>query len=282
MNGDKPNQYYSRIRKAGIAFCIVAGIAIGAIIVAESRKPVPDMGALFINIGLSILCSLVASFIFILIEQAYTSDDSDLVKGQLEQIHESLKRQNELYDSGIVSIHPKAYFDKDNEFWQQIIENTDSRLELIGHSLSHWFSDEYRDLFCNKIVQIINSEKEVRVILSADRYDINKVKEVYKEHKKATGLNKTEKTLLYFIQLLGSVDQNNWKNLKVYVNQLSKVTYLYIRTDYQCIISPYILSPTNSKNSFLLELQAGTTYTRAFEEDFKEMMGDLDSIEWEG
>lgn len=64
----------------------------------------------------------------------------------------------------------------------------------------------------------------------------------------------------------------------MYVTDLKEVTYLYIRTDYQCIISPYILSPTNNQNSFLLELQSGTKYAKTFEDDFNDMIERLESI----
>lgn len=267
----------------GVLLYIFIGILTGALIISiialEYKKETPDIPILWQNISLSILCSVVASIFFILIQKVFARDENKELGKSLEVIEASLKRQDELYDSGVLSIHPKAHFDKEDDYWNSIINNTDNRLDLIGHSLSKWFKKEYRDLFCEKILNMLEHGKEVRIVLSSDKFELDRVKQVYFKKEKEKILNKVEKTVLYFCQLTDKLEKNKKQFLKIYVTNLSEVTYMYIRTDYQCIISPYILNSTNNKNSFLLELQAGTEYTKVFEDDFNELIESVDCID---
>lgn len=275
------NKSRRKFPKGVFSYIVIGILGVGiiiSIIVLEYKKDEPDISVLWQNILLSILCSVVASIFFILIQKVFTRDDNKELGKQLDIIETSLRRQNELYDSGILSIHPKAHFDKEDDFWRNIIDNTDNRLDLIGHSLSNWFKNEYRDIFCEKIIKMMEQEKEVRIILSANKFEPELVRQAFLKKISKNSLNKVEKTILYFYELAERIDENKKQFLKVYVTDLKEVTYLYIRTDYQCIISPYILSPTNNQNSFLLELQSGTEYAKTFEDDFNDMIERLEFI----
>lgn len=275
------NKSRRKFPKGVFSYIVIGILGVGiiiSIIVLEYKKDEPDISVLWQNILLSILCSVVASIFFILIQKVFTRDDNKELGKQLDIIETSLRRQNELYDSGILSIHPKAHFDKEDDFWRNIIDNTDNRLDLIGHSLSNWFKNEYRDIFCEKIIKMLEQEKEVRIILSANKFEPELVRQAFLKKISKNSLNKVEKTILYFYELAERIDENKKQFLKVYVTDLKEVTYLYIRTDYQCIISPYILSPTNNQNSFLLELQSGTEYAKTFEDDFNDMIERLEFI----
>ena len=68
--------------------------------------------------------------------------------------------------------------------------------------------------------------------------------------------------------------------LEVYTASRERVTYLYIRTDTQCFVSPYILGQ-ESGNSFLLEIKAGEKYADSYKKDFEEIIGSLNRISWE-
>lgn len=275
------NKNRRKFPKGVFSYIVMGILGVGiiiSIIILEYKKDEPDISVLWQNILLSILCSVVASIFFILIQKVFTRDDNKELGKQLDIIETSLRRQNELYDSGILSIHPKAHFDKEDDFWRNIIDNTDNRLDLIGHSLSNWFKNEYRDIFCEKIIKMLEQEKEVRIILSANKFEPELVRQAFLKKTSKNSLNKVEKTILYFYELAERIDENKKQFLKVYVTDLKEVTYLYIRTDYQCIISPYILSPTNNQNSFLLELQSGTEYAKTFEDDFNDMIERLEFI----
>ncbi len=107
-----------------------------------------------------------------------------------------------------MSIHPKAHFDKEDDFWRNIIDNTDNRLDLIGHSLSNWFKNEYRDIFCEKIIKMLEQEKEVRIILSANKFEPELVRQAFLKKISKNSLNKVEKTILYFYELAERIDEN--------------------------------------------------------------------------
>lgn len=251
---------------------------VGLIIALEYKKDKPDMSLLWQNIVLSILCSVVASVFFSLIQNAFSDDENKALNEKLDFIEDGLKLQKDLYDSGILSIHPKSHFDKEDDFWKSLISITENKLNLIGHSLSNWFKNEYKNIFCDKILKMVEGEKEVRILLSAESFAFERVKQVYMGKANVSLLNKTEKTVLYFCELADKITESKKKYLKVYITDLKTVTYLYIRTDSQCIISPYIYSSTNSKNSFLLELKTDTKYAKTLEDDFDDMLAHLEPI----
>lgn len=279
---EKNKKWWKKIPKEGwiaIILAILTVIIVVSIIVIEFQKENGDLATLWQSVVVGILCSVVASVIFVILQNCFAREENKGLSTQLNIIEEGLKRQNALYDSGIESIHPKAYFDKEEKFWKAILNNTDNRLDLIGHSLSNWFKNEYRDVFVDKIQKMLNAEKEVRVILSTDKFNYEKVKMVYWGEENLTKLNKTEKTVLFFLQLLENVVSSKRQYLKLYVTEKTKVTYLYIRTDMQCIISPYIHSSNHKQNSFLLELKSKTAYSKAFENDFIDMIERMENLD---
>lgn len=60
----------------------------------------------------------------------YSRNDSSIINEQLGNISSHLARQDELYDSGIKSIHPKAHFDQEDAYWNGIINGCIRRLDL--------------------------------------------------------------------------------------------------------------------------------------------------------
>lgn len=279
MSKKSTEQKFPKEAVFAILVVVFAAIVVVSIIALELNKDIPDLPSLWQNIALSIMCSIVASIIFVLLQKAFTRNEHKELTQQLDIIEMALRRQNELYDSGIISLHPKSNFDKEDSFWRDIINNTEDKLDLIGHSLSKWFRPEYQLLFCNKIKSMVESDKEVNIVLSATTVSLHLVnlasQEIF-DHRK---LSKPEKTILQFFELMKLVDKEKRKNLKIYVADPSKVTYLYIRTDHQSIISPYIFSPSNNQNTFLLELQTGTKYAKTFEDDFRDMIEELDPLD---
>ena len=274
-------------------FCALGVILIVLLILIESMKKSPDMYTLVQNIALSILCSLIASAIFLYMQKGIEHDEKNLteekldgvrtlINSKLNNIDKKLKRQEALYDAGIKSIRPKSYYDEKDDFWKKIIQYADSRMDLIGHSISPWLSNEYKSLFCEKIINMISVGKYVRIVLSCEsgEFDKQKIRNVLGGKTGKKKLTKIESTCYELAKLIGGVDEAKREYLELYIAEREKVTYLYIRTDSQCFISPYILSLTNKRNSFLLELDTGVEYSRCFEEDFDEMIEHLDCIEW--
>lgn len=263
-----------------LLFAIVSVGGICTILVLESSKPDPDILSLWQNIILSILCSVIASIIFAILMRIYSRNDSGIISKQLENIDSHLARQNELYDSGIKSIRPKAHFDQEDDYWNGIINGSIRRLDLTGHSLHNWFGRRYRGTFITKVSQIINSGGIVNIVLSTSAS--NNIEEMLSRAKSACWkkeivLNKVEQTLFEFYQILKQEDipEKNRCNLRIYVTDVEQVTYFYIRTDTQCIISPYTYSPGTRENIFLLELRPDTDHVKILEDDFDEMIGNM-------
>lgn len=272
-----------RRRNVLIAVSILCIIIIGLIIIIENMKKQPDIHSLWQNIALSILCSLVASFIFLYMQRGLEHDRSDELCKKLDNIDGKLKIQGELYDSGIKSIRKKSFYDRNDDFWRRIVQDADGKMDMIGHSLSHWMRDEYKGLFCEKIISMINAEKPVRLVLSCKDKEFNRknVIKVLNGKLEKKRLSKVENTYYELTNMMRGIEAKKKKYLELYITDRTNITYLYIRTDNQCFISPYILSPTNSRNSFLLELETGVEYSRCFEDDFDELIEHMDSIKWE-
>lgn len=280
MNHDKKPIWNKTTSVWGV-FSLLAIAVIGTLLVLEGNKEQPDYLALWQSVVLGIACSAVASVIYGIVQRAYTRNDEEIMSRQLEQIEGNLRQHNELYGKGIVSIHPKSNFDQEEEYWTKILQKATYRLDLIGHSISHWFRREYRESFLSKIKEIMESGNNVNIILSADPLDnvLDRVREAYFDPQIEPELSKIEKTLLYFCQFISELPEDTQQHLKIYITNLSKVTYLYIRTDKQCIISPYMHSLDDHQNSFLLEFQPGSAYAKPLEDDFEEMIGKMRPID---
>lgn len=282
-------------RKKSYKVVIVLSIIMaGVLILAEGRAATPDYSSLGQNMALSIVCSIIASALFCLLQDAEDEDQEAKINnietklgdiaGKLDTerinnieegmkgINENLKRQRELYDSGIRSIRKKSFYDADGAFWKNIIASTSNRMDLIGHSISKWFDEEYKDAFAKKIEEMIKAGKEIRIILSGNPPDMEKVRLAEKNGKELCQLSKMENTCYELRKIVRNVPKTSKNKLKVYITDLSKVTYMYIRTDQQCFISPYIYSETNKSNSFLLELRTQIDYSKCFDDDFQEML----------
>lgn len=277
MKNKKP--VFPRGILAAILIALIGIAGIVTLAALESQKNPSDLLGLWEDIVLGILCSVVASVVFAILTRIYSRNDSDAVERRLQFIEKHLIRQNELYDSGIKSIRPKSHFDQEEDYWNGILSGSAVRLDLIGHSLSNWFGRRYRDTFIRKVRQIVSSGGIVNVVLSTPAPDsigtmLSNVKTAYWHEQ--IRLNKVEKTLLEFYRLLmENIPEKDRCNLRIYVADVEKVTYFYIRTDTQCIISPYTYSPGTRENIFLLELLPDTAHVKILEDDFDEMISNM-------
>lgn len=267
-----------------ILIVLMSIVGIGTLVALESQKASGDLMGLWEDIVLGILCSVVASVVFAILTRIYSRNDSDAVEQQLQIIKTHLDRQDELYDSGIKSIRPKSHFDQEEAYWNDILNGSATRLDLIGHTLHNWFGRRYRDNFIRKVRQIVSSGGTVNVVLSTSASDsigamLSNVKTAYRHEQ--IGLSKVEKTLLEFYRLLKeNISEEDTCNLHIYVTDAEKVTYFYIRTDTQCIISPYTYSPGTRENIFLLELFPDTAHAKILEDDFDEMIGNMTPLDF--
>ncbi len=263
------------------AFALIIFVLV--FILARSSDNGEQTNSVILSIILGIMSSIIASIIVLIIQKAFARDEHKELTKQLDTIEEALGNQSVLYNSGIRSIHPKIYFDKEGTFWSDILNNTEDQLDLVGHSIRTWFYPEFREAFFKKVTAMLNAEKEVRIVLAPKSKPwFNCVFNTSLNQFEWKSVSKAGKTVRDLYQLLQGVDPQKRKYLKVYVANSTKVTYMYIRTDEQSIISPYIFSPANSPHTFLLELEPKSAYAKAFERDFEDMIEDLDCLDLGG
>ncbi len=155
-----------------IVFLGISGFFLFVLISNELNKSEPDMNGLLQNISLSVLCSVIASILYSMLQLAISSDEQRDIADRLKEINEKLRIQNELYDSGILSIRKKSYYDRDGRFWKSILSSSTDKLDLIGHSISNWFDDEYKALFVGKITDLLKGENpyELYYLVKCQKY----------------------------------------------------------------------------------------------------------------
>lgn len=265
-----------------ILVLVVVLLAVIGFLIYKGSTAVDSHLDIWQSIAVGVVSSIIASAVVLLIQRAFTDNDHEKLTEKLMVIEGTLRRQNNLYDSGIRSIHPKTYFDEKGKFWTDILDHTENRLDLIGHSLRTWFYPEFRSAFCKKIKAMVEAGREVRIVLSSESsIRLNCIFGVNCGRFDRRNLTKPEKTVLDLYQLLQDIDIERRKYLKIYVSDLKKVTYMYIRTDNQSIVSPYIFSPSNSPHTFLLELESESAYAKAFERDFEDRLEGLQLLNLE-
>lgn len=230
---------------------------------------------------LSIISSLIASGLFYLMQSAIDADVEMSIESKIDKIEGKLARMENLYDSGVVSIRSKKYYDKNGGFWKNMIQATSNQLNLVGREISPWFSSEYRDVFIDKVVNMVNSGKRVQIILSGDAPDLEKIYEVERGNKKEKELSKIEVTCYELRKIIKKIREAETKrprgNLDVYIAELRRVSYMYIRTDNRCYMSPYV----SAGDTFLLEMEVGVEYSRWLDMDFENMLKGADKINLE-
>lgn len=282
-----------RQRKVLVGEAILLMFVIVGVFLAEMRKTAPDLPSLIQNILLSIVCSIAASFIFAL----FLPDEGnecqefreklrrleELSKEQdtkLDTIQERLAEESAFAADGIISIRKKAYYDRKNEFWNQMVNTTENHLDLIGHSISSWFKEEYRRAFEDCVLRMLEKGKKVRIILTGPEYDAQKIRNAACDDSGYLALTKPEKTYCNLFKLAEKCVGEECRGLLVYIFPPEKATYLYIRTDKKCYVSPYIVSEQYAKQSFLLEMDIDSEYARAFVNTFDDMIGNVLPISW--
>lgn len=269
-----------RARRVVIIIVVILLVLLGGMYLMETQKSSPDLPGFWQNVIISITCSLIASGGFYVVQSFFDYIDNQSTQKKLNEVDENLKKVLNLYDSGITSIRPKSYYDRNDDFWKTILYLTNEHLDLIGHSISNWFQEEYKTTFEEKIRDMIRAGKRVRIVLSGDSYDCQKIISVVSGKVQFNELSKIDKTYYHLYQLWKTLPKDKRNMLEVYTASRERVTYLYIRTDTQCFVSPYILGK-ESGNSFLLEIKAGEKYADSYKKDFEEITGSLNPISWE-
>lgn len=281
---------YVKTLLVGVLALIVSIIILLILFVFENYAEKPDTLTIWKNIFLGVSCSVIASAIYSLIQRVYAiSDENEYYEGHLKKLDRNLElMENNMsihISDGVKSIHPKSHFDNEQRYWKDILKGASNRLDLTGHSISKWLRNEYKTDFLNKIENIVKSNAFVNIVLSSDeKQDVikNSVREALKNPDYYTTLNKIERTIYEFKLLANRIDNPELlKHFSVYITKPSQVTYLYIRTDTQCVFSPYTQNIDDRQHSFLLEFTpTNNQYVEELQDDFEDLISSLNPVNW--
>lgn len=218
---------------------------------------------------LGIIISIVSSFMFFLCSEFLFNDDSDrkTIKSDVHDIKNFCKATNGLKDLGVQNIKSISVDDQDTSFWLGILNNSHEQLDIIAHTLSPWFKDDYRDAFINKIVELTNNNKIVRIlILDPNGSNLDFVNTGNLEKYREKILN----TVTSIKSIYSRINPNCQKNLIVKFNNSYIIPYSYIRNDSHTFISPYLCS-NSERSSFITECNNGKKIANVFNNDFEDI-----------
>lgn len=256
-----------------IVVMIISVVLVGAYINTVSVGSEENAVLLWQSVIVGVFCSIIASGFLYVIQSSVDVDNNENVLLKLEEIDKRLEQQKDLYDNGVVSIRRKSFYDGEDAFWSKMIESASDQLDLIGRDIYPWFNHNYRTVFIEKIKSMIKNKKNVRIILSDDGFVKENVYAVERGEQDYNNLSNVEKTCYELRQVYKEIKSKNWRykgNLNVYIADQKPISYMYIRTDVQCVISPYV----NDGDSFLLELKTGDEYeySQFLDSDFESML----------
>lgn len=218
---------------------------------------------------LGIIISIISSLMFFLCSEFLFNDDSDskTIKSEVHDIRSFCEVTNGLNTLGVEDIKSISVDDEDPSFWLKILHNSHEQLDIIAHTLSPWFKDDYRDEFINKIVELANNNKFVRIlILDPNGLNLNFVNTGNSEKYKEKILNTVKSIKIIY----GKINPNCQKNLIVKFNSSYVIPYSYIRNDLHTFVSPYLCS-NSERSSFITKCNNGRKIANVFNSDFEDI-----------
>ncbi len=237
------------------------------------------------GIGTSIIASLIFSLVFyVFIEKKECKKCSEVLKdsefkeiknimtNNEKSIQQRINNINFLTDSGLKSIRKKHFYESGGKFWIELINEAEEKLDLMGHSLSKWLDDEYKDAFINKLLQLAKNKKDVRIIIlkpdgdSLSRMSDQLAKNNYKQ--------KVEKTLnVIRTCVIDKLDTPDKKYIKIKEVEKEDINYMMINTGSSVCVSPFFVK-NSSYDSILIVLDRGSEFGKSFCDDFNNFFED--------
>lgn len=214
---------------------------------------------------LGIIISIISSLMFFLCSEFLFNDDT--IKSEVHDIKGYCELTNELNILGIQNIKSISVDDQDTSFWLSILKNSHEQLDIIAHTLSPWFKDDYQDSFINKIVELANNNKIVRIlILDPNGNNLNFVNtgDLGKYREKIFNTVKSIKGIY------DKINPNSRKNLIIKFNSSYVIPYSYIRNDVNTFVSPYLCS-NSERSSFITVCSKGKKIANVFNNDFEDI-----------
>jgi len=221
------------------------------------------------EICLGIIISIISSLLFFIFSNFLFVDNTDIkdIKSKLQEVNDSCKLSDDLDELGICNIKSIAVDDKSPSFWLDILNNSHQHLDIIAHTLSPWFKDDYEEAFVNKIIELANNNHIVRIlILDPQGHNLNFINTGNLEEYREKILN----TVDSIKNMYGKIEADHRKNLVVKFNHSYVIPYSYIRNDDNTYVAPYLCSNAE-RSSFITVCKYGGKFANVFNNDFEDV-----------
>ena len=176
---------------------------------------------------------------------------------------------------GITAIQDKYRFDP--FFWQSVLEESGSKLDLLGHALSTWCEEPYRDGFARHLKHIANSNGTVRIVV------LNPNGHSHQRRQKALGKSYEQRLQTTFIfiktQIIDKLPPTKQKNIVVKHVSDFEFSYMLIRTERHVVVSPY-MARTDSKDNLLVSFDIDSKYANVYMNDFEKIFESAEAVTW--
>lgn len=277
MLGMQGNKRKNHINRWCILFCVVT---IGIVVLAKCLIEISWKEIIY-TVLIGVVSSLAASSWYEWMMKGINEEETNVYLKTLEDLRKEVLAYNRLMEEGIISIRKKSYYRTDKEFWKSILLNTVERLDLVGHDLSNWLTEEYQKIFSEQLINMAKHEKTVRLVMTGVSYDENRMKRAERDKNFRDNLKEVEKTYFFLYKLIKELPVNKRSYIEGYIVEPSEMTYMYIRTDNACYISPYLSSEKYDIDSFLIEFDINAERCQCFMGQFEEFMKDeKNKIQW--
>ena len=249
------------------------------------------------EISIGIIVSILASMLFFILTEFVFKDDSvvEEIKGKTEaiknttnetnnilkegtqtinnidtevqQIYSAISVSNDIVQQGVCAVKNIDHQDDRDDFWISFLNNAETRLDIIAHTLSPWFKTKYKDSFRRKIIELAKNNHYVRIILlqpQGNNLTYSNVGNVNDYSKKICDSIEQLQKLYNEIP----IEKRQFLNIKL--NGTYVIPYSYIKNDKQTLISPYLFDGSE-RSSFIISFGANKTFANNFDDDFQKL-----------
>ena len=177
---------------------------------------------------------------------------------------------------GVMAIQDKYTYDP--KFWRSLLEESVYELDLLGHALTAWSEEPYKESFSRHLKNMASSNGIVRIIV------MKPGGESQLRIEKATGRSYDRKldAMLTFMkkEILDQLPPSKRCNIVVRLVSDIDIPYMFIKTERQVLVSPY-LARTDSKDNLLMSFDRNSKYANIYINDFERIFACAEDMLWD-
>jgi hypothetical protein len=229
-----------------------------------------DKESIYFIIGSGVLASIIASLIFTALSSFLLREPTSERDELKELIGEFQVRQLH----GVVKICQK--FEQKPEYWNKLIADSSSQLDMLGHAFTTWTHYPHADSFAEKIRLIAKNHGQVRiVILDPEGENTQRLSSRFGRNYS----DRVQETVSFFkSKIYAKLSKAQKKRVVIKLEKESDVSYMYINNGSMAVVSPYYTLHSDSKDNLVIELDSKSKFLNSYASDFEEVFKNAGEI----